>query len=74
MFELKPQNELLQLLNAGASFRIKAHLKPQNERLQLANAVKAGGGQLKLLGLNLLPQNELLQLANAGKGHIFFED
>jgi len=73
MFELKPHNELLQLLNAGASFSIKAGLKPQNELLQLANAAKIGGGHLKLYGLELRQHNELLQIANAGKGLVSFE-
>lgn len=72
-FELKPQHELLQLLNAGAGLTVKASLKPQHELLQLANAAKASGAQLTLTGLSLKPQHELLQLANAGKGVIILE-
>ena len=74
MFELKPHNELLQLLNAGASFTLKAGLKPHNELLQLANAVNGGGGRLTLLGLGLKPHHELLQIANAGASRVIFEE
>ncbi len=74
MFELKPQHELVQLLNAGASFSIDAALKPQHELVQMANAVRAGGGRLTLRGLVLRPQHELVQISNAGKGCVHFED
>ena len=72
-FELKPQHELLQLLNAGTGLTLKASLKPQHELVQLANAAKGSGARLTLTGLALKPQHELLQLANAGKGVIIIE-
>jgi hypothetical protein len=74
MFELKQQHELLQLLNAGASFSLKAGHRQQHELLQLANAAKGGGGRLTLVGLGLRAQHELLQIANAGAGCVFFEE
>jgi hypothetical protein len=72
-FELKPHHELLQLLNAGAGFTLKASLKQQHELLQLVKAAKTSGARLTLTGLGLKPQHELLQLANAGKGVIALE-
>ena len=72
-FDLKPQNELLQLLNAGAGLTLKASSKPQHELLQLANAARGSGARLTLTGMALKPQHELLQLANAGKGVVTIE-
>ena len=74
MFEVKPHHELLQILNAGAGFTLKAGVKPHHEILQLASAAANGGGLLKLQGLGLRPHHELLQIANAGKARVMFEE
>ncbi|EGQ8062065.1 hypothetical protein V9654_004438 [Vibrio parahaemolyticus] len=74
MFETKLQNELVQLLTAGASFKLAAGSKLQQELVQLAVAAKSGGGTLTLTGVAMKTQRELVQLSTAGKGSIVFAE
>lgn len=71
-FPMKPQHELLELLNCGASFSYSAAMKPQHHLVELASAAKRGGGHLSLSGVPMKPQHELLEIARAGSGHVSF--
>lgn len=72
-FEQKLEQDLVALLEAGASFTLAGGTRLQGTLVRLAAAARAGGGHLVLTGMQAKLQNDLLAIARAGKGHITFE-
>jgi hypothetical protein len=72
-FEQKLEDDIVELLEAGASFTLGSEHRLQVSLVRLATAARTGGGQLRLTGLMSKLQNDLVAIARAGRGHVTFE-
>lgn len=70
----KMQNQLEELLSAGAALEISAKGKMANQLVDLARCAKRGESHLTITDLGLLMQNQLIDIARAGSGHVTFRD
>lgn len=70
----KMQNQLEDLLSAGASLEVTALGKVANQLVDLAVCAKRGGSHLTIKDIGLLMQNQLIDIARAGSGHVKFKD
>ncbi|MCF5228575.1 MULTISPECIES: hypothetical protein [unclassified Pseudomonas] len=70
----KMQNQLEELLSAGAGLEISARGKMPNQLVDLAICAKRGGSQLTIIEVGLLMQNQLIDIARAGGGNVILKD
>lgn len=68
------QNQLEELLTAGAAIEVPAVGKTPNQLLDLAVCAKRNGGHLTLTGVGSYTHIQLIELARTGAGHITLKD
>lgn len=67
---IKMQDQLEEILLAGASIKLSAKWKTLDQLIDLAKCAKKGGSQLTLMDIGTLRQGELIDIAKAGRGHV----
>lgn len=73
-FNKKLQNQLEEILTAGAGVEISTKTKLHNQLVDLAVCAKRNGGHLTLTEASGLLHNQLIEIARAGSGHVSFKD
>ncbi|MGN4051414.1 hypothetical protein [Pseudomonas sp. SM4] len=73
-FSSKPQEELSELLEQGASIEIAVGARPIAELIMLAVHAREGRGQLVLKATSNLDHKSFVSLSTYGKGHLLFKD
>ena len=71
-FEIKPTQDLVQILEAGASLSISKGVRMDGDWLELARAVKKGGGRLTITDVGLWPTQTIIKISVQAPGRVTF--
>lgn len=74
MFEMRPIQDVIQIVKAGGGIEMRAAMKPTTDLVLIAAAASASGTTIWLRDLSMRPTADLIQIARAGGGRVVFAD